>query len=312
MKNKHVVVFVAAFLLAGCDIQPGDSTADHGRLEELERQNKELRDQLASTSKVDVDSVKLINDITDKLAEMGGKEAEVRKLKGDLDPNSWAASIDLRQQIFSQINSLQSSLDESRKFAGQTVGKLNAASVEQQKLVANFQRLLEEKQGAIDDLKAEMESLANRAAELEEEVRQGNEENADLRKESNDKDAKIRAQGKAIEELEREVKSSYYLVGFPDQIDAAKRRNEIFRHLFTYKVKPEVLVGDQPSGFSTIDPTLNEIPLGSHLNGAKILSEHKRYEGLYYMARSGDQWVLRLKDPWAFWRVSRYLIVEVH
>src|SRR5262245_8414413 len=90
MKNRHVVVFLAALLLASCGPQPGDSTVDGSRLKELERQNKELGDQLANVSKVDVESVKLLNDIADKLAEMGGKEAEVRKLEGDLDPNSWA------------------------------------------------------------------------------------------------------------------------------------------------------------------------------------------------------------------------------
>jgi hypothetical protein len=195
---------------------------------------------------------------------------------------------------------------------GQAGNNFNSASAEHQKLIVTIQRLLDEKQGTIDDLKAEMENLASRAAELEEEVRQGNEEITTLRKESNDKDAKVRAQGKTIEDLEKEIKSSYYLVGFSDQIDAARRKNEIFRYFLTYKVRLEVLVGDQPSGFSKINPETNEINLGSHLNGAKILSEHKRYEGLYYMARSGDKLLLRLKDPWAFWRVSKYLIVEVH
>lgn len=100
--------------------------------------------------------------------------------------------------------------------------------------------------------------------------------------------------------------------GHPGEIDSALRRREILRHGRTYHASHDVVMASvPPRTFRKIDPKDSEISLGYHLRDVDILSVHKRFEQTFYVGRKGDETVLRLQNPAAFWKINKYLIVRV-
>jgi hypothetical protein len=284
-------------------------------LRALEKANAELREQLGLVQADHVKAVALLEEITRNLAEMTGRELEIQTRQMELAPATYESEVDLREQILADLDTLEERLEESREKladAAEVVSQ-NAQFAVYQGMVTNLQRLLDERDRVIANLKSRMETLDQEAAALREEVDQGREKISELLAEQEEMDEVARAHRELIQKLGQEIGAGYCFVGLPEQIDAAVRRGEIRRRLRTYHVPEEVLLSPEPPRiFQPVGVEQSEISLGHDLKAPKILSVHKQYKDtLFYFARNGDETVLRIKDPFAFWRINRYLIVQV-
>lgn len=304
-------LLIINILCSGCT---PPSTTRSSKIEELEQKNQTLTAQVESLSQDQLNAFKLLNEITDHLASLTGREFEVRAMQGELDPATWNASTDLRKEIFDNLDDLEDKLSQletkNRELSRLVRDKPQYAELSG--TISNLQELLREKEATISYLRNEMEELENHAQNLQQEVDERRSEAEYLRDQVESGTALYDEQQQILDQCRKELTEGYYLAGSPDQIRAAERQGNIRKSWKTYHV-PDIAItsSNTPRGFRTINPEFTEIPLGSNLRRVKILSVHKRYESLFYVGQSGQEWYLRLKDPFAFWRVSRYVIIEI-
>lgn len=283
-------------------------------MESLEQQNAQLQADLQSISADHAKAIELINEIMDDLAEIAGRETQIRTIQSDLDdPATWQSMVDLRQQVSDDLDLIQMRLANSQSKSAELTKSVeeNARLAAYATTIANLQQMLKDKELTIAALRKEIDELTNQNEELEHEVETSHTTIKDLQKEGEEKEARVRSQEELIKDLREDVSAAYYFIGTGRDIAEAARRNDLKKTWKTYHAPDNLASGQTPRGFRVTSPELAEIPLGYNLRGAKIVSVHKRYKNLYSISPHGSEWILRLREPLEFWRRSRYLVVEI-
>lgn len=210
---------------------------------------------------------------------------------------------DSRQQIEADMATIKdainqykdkiSQLEKSNKIkSAQFKKRLKALSTElQQKseLIEGLQQQLIEKDTQLKIKTQEVSSLTTIVSSLRKDV--GN-----LKQESSDLKEKVSSQ-------EKEIYSSYYIIGTKGQlIDAGvMTRGGLFK-------SSKVSYNAEKSAFVKID--YREITtINTNATRAKVLSIHPK--GTYALEKSGDEMILTISDPEAFWEQTKYLVIQV-
>lgn len=107
-----------------------------------------------------------------------------------------------------------------------------------------------------------------------------------------------------------------YVIALPRGGLAAMRKQGHLRRQSltsaTYEPTSQILpIGATGKTIVGVDVSAKSIFLGERVSGARVVSVHRDYEDLFSIQRRQGQLAVVIKNPTAFWRISRYLIVEV-
>jgi hypothetical protein len=313
----------------------------------LESENLELRQLLETAQRGHVQAVALLTEVKRKLDEMTGREAEVRNRQAELESGTWETSTDLREQILSDLEALNNDLKDSQRKLRQAVAiapettKGEETSAELTDRLAEKERiilLLREKMANLEEeavLRAETERSQEKVRIAREETERARAESERARTESERvrvERERERARAESVISRERiqpryeptprprerapvlsEIGACYIFKGDPGEIEEALHRREVLRHDRTYHVSHRASTAQEPPRiFRELSPERSDISLGRNLRNWEILSVHKHHErSLFQVVRDGDETILRITDPSGFWRLNRFLIVEV-
>ncbi len=182
-----------ALTFAGC--------GDKARLEELEKQNNDLKQQLASSDSSIHDVTLALNEIHDKLAAALAKEKKVER-KASAIPESGSLTLgELKQTIIGQISDISSMLAESRRRVAQLEQRIKGIGGES----ASLQKVVEDLKKSLDAQEKSVAELRLRAQNLEAGAAQ--------------KDQAIGADKTTVESLTRQLNTVYYVIGDRNELE---------------------------------------------------------------------------------------------
>ncbi len=258
---------------------------------QLRTENKKLTEQVAAEERHVREATQLITSITEGLADIAQREAEVREVMTNVGTNlnrERPDTIDM-QGVESQIDSYVAAIDqhiqENKERLEQlrnTVRSSKADLAAYESTIRGLKNVLAKKEAIVADLRNDMSELRARVETLEVE-----------------KDT--------LQRVERELRSrnellrqAYYVVSTRKDLDEKNIVNDRF-------LRSTELNQHNPEHFTSIDMTVEEIPLPKQRDKAKVFSIHNREPHLYDIQEER----LVINDPEQFWTVSRYLIVEI-
>lgn len=280
---KKVVLFsLCVAALASCDNGAQNKSA-------LQAQNDSLMIEL-STRNAELDEIMgAFNEIQEGFREINEAENRVN-LNGGIENQSAASKVkdDIRfisEKLKSnreQIAALEKQLKNSKYQSAQL-----------KKALQNLNKELAEKQQQIETLQAELASKNIRIAELDEAV-------VGLNKNVEDLTAENEAKAKTVASQDKALNTAWYVFGTKSELKDQKilQKGGVLKN------------GDfNKDYFTKIDiRTDKEIKLYS--KRAELLTTHP--EGSYELVKDDkNQLVLKIKNPNAFWSVSRYLVIQV-
>lgn len=218
--------------------------------------------------------------VLSNMDEIARRESEAKSLMAENNPERRGRLISAKDyrkidhEINSYLEAMYTTLNMSRQRVDELQGELEVALDDNGQLrqfVANLRRMVESQEQTITQLKKDKELLLNQLAQYEE-------ENEALRK-------------------------AWLVVGTRAQLKEKKIvRKPLLKAL-------EIAPFDSTK-FAETDTRIATIPLGDKpLKDISLLSDHRKYPEYFSLAKDGKS--LLIKDVQQFWRVSKYLIVEV-
>mgnify|MGYP006295219483 CR=1 FL=1 len=299
LEPRHLLI---ALLLAGTAGCTGANTENPDRYTEvisqvvetnrqLRAENQNLMEQVAEEERHVRQAAGLINDIMDGLAVIAEQEAEVREVMTNVgadlsdertdtvDMESIETEIDRYvTAIGRQLRQNRSRLEELRE----TVRSSNDELAAYEDTIHRLKKLLAEKETLVADLRRDLNHLQARVATLEVE-----------------KDT-LQRMGEELRSENRLLREAYYVVSTKNDLEEKNIVNKRF-------LRPTRLEELNPKHFTSIDMTVEQIPLPEQRDDAKVFSIHNRKPHLYEIQDER----LVINNPEEFWTVSRYLIVEI-
>lgn len=242
------------------------------RLARLEEEIR-LREEFVTTYS------RLLDDVLVRLDKASGtKRSEAVDAQGD--PVALETAIDAR---FDALEKRMASIAKERELRQETRTKETA-----------------EQRAASERLRGEARAAQERVAALEKEI-------ASLR------DRTARAEERAAS-LEKQ-NGAFVIAASPGELRALRKADVVRKRLNLggdLEMSTKALgVGETERTIKAIDGTAKVIYLGSRVATARVVSDHRNYTELYTIDKKDGQLAVIIRDPIAFWRVSRYLIVEV-
>jgi len=151
MRAISIVIVALPLLIVGC-----------GKQAELENQNRELRTQLAAKDQYIEEVTSTISDIHKQLDQAWSMEKKVVKQTTPVEGAKVLTHAEIRQQVFSLITDIDSTLAANRKKISNLQYKLNSAATRYaglQKMVDDLKSTIEEREKAVAELQARVEGL---------------------------------------------------------------------------------------------------------------------------------------------------------
>jgi hypothetical protein len=279
---------VLSIALVGCD---------NGRQTELESQNKDLQNQLASKDKYIQDVTATIGEISNQLESVWSAEKKVLRQTTTHEGGKLLSEAQLKEHILARISDINATLASNRKRIVSLQHRLNAAKTQYTGI-----------QSMVDDLKKNLEDRERSIADLTQRVQ-------NLQVEVNDKvqiiatrDETIQDQAKQLEDDTTALQTVYYVVGTRSDL---KDKGIITREggfpwgLFG----ATTILADSydPEYFQTVDKTKQtEIEIPGKVD--EIVP--KRSEGSYTKKElDNGHTVIEIKKPENFWRENHLVII---
>lgn len=238
-----------------------------------------LEEEIRLREEFVLEYAELLDGVIARLDRMTGTKSS-EALDAQNDPIAIESAVDARLKALER--KLQATTQQ-QAVSAQTKGKETA----EQKALAERQRL-------------EIRALETRGAELQAEV-------ASLR----DRAARAEARAKELEAMT----GTFVIAASPGELRALKRADVVRRGggiSGDLEMSPKALgIGATERTIKAIDGTAKVIYLGARVATARVVSGHRNYPDLFSIDKREGQLAVVIRDPVAFWRVSRYLIVEV-
>jgi len=289
-----VVVFVAAVAAASIFIY--DTNLENQKLsqhsEELQLQNQDLSAELISRDSV-------INDLIGGFDLIAENLQTVRQRRDIVNAKSNESIItkDKREEIIKDIQLMNSLLDESRNKINQLNAKLKSSGMQTAEL-----------QKKIDDLNKIIEVQANDITELKETLAVRDFEMARLNQKMDTLHMEILAKEDIIEQQIEDLHRAYYTYGTYKELKEKGLLTKEGGFLFLGQNKS--LRDDfNEDYFTEIDITkVKSIPVKS--KNLELITDHP--EGSYrIIENTGDVAYLEIENPDEFWKLSKYVVMEV-
>ncbi len=166
----------------------------------------------------------------------------------------------------------------------------------------------------LDELQTELSVLRRRLADAE----KAREKERNRRREVERRLSVVEAEASGAKARAGELAAlseAFVLAATSGELRALVRADVLRRRLglrSDYEMTARALpVGATGRTITAVDPAAKVIYLGPKVTAAKIVSSHRGYSELYAIERRDGQLAIVLRDPVTFWRIGRYLIVQV-
>lgn len=254
------------------------------------------RDSLLGLVNADINQLnKFISDFNE-IQENLNRIKETQKIISVLSTNPEQIK-DAKEKIIEDINLINELLlknKETIEKLKQQLKKSNSRIFELEKMLANYEKMINEKDQEIIALKAKLEELNIKIVELTTNI-------DSLKKESKQKD-------EIIISKTQELNTAYYVVGNKKELIEMGILTKEGGFIGIGKI---IKMGDNfnKEYFTKVDITkIKEIPL--YVKGAKIITTHP--SASYEFIKQGKMIdKLLIKDEKEFWSISKYLVILV-
>ena len=259
------------------------------------RETADLNQRIDSLNRVNVQKDNEINDMLETLNTIEDGFRAINEAQGRVTVERRGEGADAAQRIRENMQFINETMTQNKDLINKLRLRLrdsNTASEQLRKTLENLTVQLEAKESELAVLRQELEAKDIHIAELDEQVRQLNEDVTTL------KDDKARKE-ETISQQDKELNTAWYVFGTKREL---KEQNIL--------KSGEVLQGNfNKNYFTKIDIRVDkEIKLMSR--DAKLLTNHPA--GSYTLERDANkQYVLRITNPQQFWSTSKYLVVQV-
>ena len=283
--KKLAVLIVCAAMLASCDGFKGGSkdlkAENDSLLIELSQRNAEL-DEMMGT----------FNEIQEGFRQINDAESRVDLQRGTITENSASA----KQQIASDIEFITKQMEENKAQIAKLQAMLKSSknnSAQLKKAVESLTQELVTKQQRIEELQAELASKNIRIQELDAAV-------SGLSADKESLAAENEAKARTVAEQDKAINAAWFVFGTKSELKSQKilQSGDVLKNADFNK-----------DYFTQIDiRTTKEIKLYS--KRAELLTTHPA--GSYELVKDDKgQLTLKITNPKEFWRVSKYLVIQV-
>ena len=299
-----LIVFGCALVVSGClESDASDTFAEDSErtlllesyIDSLEQRTSELEEEARLKHEFLEEYVTLINKTLRDLEAITEREGMIHQIHLEIEANeSRDPGRSIAQRIQDNLAAIEGYIEKSkqqREVLDRQRAELNRIARSRAVNVSSFEgtirklnELIEEKEQTILALRREADLMLARIDDLEQENTVLVEENTELRE-------------------------AYYAVGTRDDLlerGILERRGGFLR--IGRKTRIDQL---DASDFSTVTVETDAIFIGQDLKKVQILSNHRTNPALYRFEERADGMVLTIVNPEQFWKISRYLIVEV-
>ena len=287
-KIALLLVVGASMMMVSCSGLGGkDSKVDNESLAiALEQRNAELDEMLS-----------IFNDISEGFHQINAAGHRVDLHRGSVIEGSKTA----REQVAEDIAFIHKQMAENQAKIAELQEKLKKSSFKSSQLeraIASMTEELVAKIHNIEELQGELSSRNIRIGELELALKLLLSENKELVSSNEAKDKTVAAQDKALN-------AAWFVFGTKKEL----KEQKIVTDKFLQKKRVLQEEDFNKNYFTQIDiRTTKNIKL--YTNSAEILTNHA--DGSYELvADSNGDLTLKIKDPNKFWRVSKYLVIQV-
>jgi chromosome segregation ATPase len=286
--KKIILILLVIPLFIGCNKQ---------KIKQLEARNDSLSQQTNLKDESINEFLAAFNDIQENLDSIKSKEMIITEKTDSKTELQKKAKDQINEDIGSIYNLLtdtRNKLDDVKK----KLGKANFQVKELEKMVDNFTKQLEQKDGEIASLRTELENMNIQITSLTKDV-------GDLKQLNEDKEVVISDQKEMIDQKTLELNTAYYAIGTKKEL---KENNIITAEGgFIGLGKNKKLKGDfNDKLFTKIDiRQVTQIPLPG--KKSQIVTSHAASS--YKIDGEDDHRILEIINKDEFWKSSKYLVV---
>ncbi len=274
-------MLAASLVLSGC----GATGSSNEELEKLKAENARLAEELGGRDQQFSDIMQDFNDIEGNLLSIQQKEKAIAAS----NPESAETSGDAKARIEAEIQSINDLMAANKQQIASLQKKLKNSNIK----VAEFEKSIERLNLMIAEKDAEIESLNQKLIAMNFQVEGLNRSVDSLNTDIGTKNASLASK-------DDELSKVYYTMGTKKEL----AKNGVISADGSFSGSRAKTLNFGSNYFTQGDSrTLNSIKIGA--KKVKLLSSHPTSS----YTLSGDQ--LSIKDAAAFWRASKYCVIEV-
>jgi hypothetical protein len=282
-------IIVFSFILAGCGKSPEQT--------EMERQNAQLKQELASKDRFVEDVTSTINDIHNKLENTWALEKNILRRNPTFEEGKMLSGPDMKAKIMDRISTISSILSENRK----KVALLQQKLAESKTQYAALSKMADDLKITLDDREKSIAMLQTQVMNLQSEVTSKTQVIAA-------RDETIAERDAAIENQTKQINTVYYVAGKKGEL---KEKNIVSREggiLWGLFGTTTVLTNKFNEGdFTPLDKSKDRL-----IEVAGIVDEivpERDPESYTKEEKPDHRTLLTITKPEIFWRESHLAIV---
>lgn len=297
MKNHALILLTGALLWSACsDSAPPLSPPtvrvadDTQQLDSLRESNAALAHDLRLHTEFLEAYTRIVNETLGQLEAISEREGMLRQIRLEMDGAEQPATMQtatIQNRIQDNLDAIEHYIAESKRqrAALAEMTKSPEADVSGlQSTIRTLTNLVHEKERTIVAMRQEAEMMLERIASLGKKNIQLAAENTELRE-------------------------AFFVVGTRDELMA---NNIIDRSGGFLSIGRKTHLSELDTRrFQKTTVETSEVFVGQTLEDYKILSPHKQRESLYTFENRNGTIHLAIQDADAFWKLSRYLVIEV-
>lgn len=263
---------------------------------DLQDTNTDLKEESRLSQEVLQEYTEIINQTLSDLEAITKRENMLREIRLGLESNEVdeRTGFTIRERINENLAAIDAHIRSSkrRNVAFDQALKDTLAALNFEGDIAGLERtirqlniMIEQKEETIKALRAEAQNMQIRIVDLSEENTVLVEENTELRE-------------------------AYYVI---DTQDGLEKQGIIDQRGGFLSIGKQTQIDRlDAEKFDKIDIDVAEIYVGADLKGYQVLSDHKTSKQWYSFGKRNNEVHLTIHNPEAFWKISRYLIIEVN
>jgi len=300
MKTQKRILLLSLTLFLSAAFVAITGGCNKAEREALKQQNEQLQTQLTQTETKVNDLLQAFNEVEDNLTSIKEKEGLI-----SMESEKAGMNADRKSKIISDIQAINTLMEENRKKIADLQEQLKKSGLKISgfdKKLKTLMTQLEEKEKDIARLKDDLTAKDFQIASLNSKV-------DTLSHQVAKKDSQIMAQTSELQNLDKQLNTYYFTEGTYQEL---KEKGVIEKEgwsLFRGKII-EVNENLAKEHFTEIDKrATTTIPINARK--AVVISEHP--EGTYEFEKNEEGLIasLEITNPDEFWKISRYLVVEV-
>lgn len=289
---------VLLLLAAGC--KPAAIPVP-SKVPDLEAENEALQERLRDQETFLRTYSAMMNDVLRNLRSISEDEERVLEITRQIGRDELGyRKQDYRQEIGDLMASIDEKLRQGERAKSELqilVARRGEEATELRLAVLELENDLQQRQARIQGLRAEVERLQLENQTLENRV--ASERQRRLQEEDRARRLQV-------------FTHAYLLVASKSRFKRMRRTGILRRSSGDLELTPGALSRRAyETALIRVDGSVTEISLGRGIRKTRVRSVHRSYPNLYGIERRGAEHVLVLRHPAAFWRVSRFLIVQV-